>query len=62
MVMFWAQGSILTLIKKKDNIRVTHPEMTRFNITLDEGIKLVDWSVNNLSGGEILVPKLLLTS
>ena len=32
--------------------------MTRFNITLDEGIKLVDWSVNNLSGGEILVPKI----
>ena len=53
-----SRGSILTLIKKKNNFSITHPEMTRFNITLDEGIKLVDWSVNNLSGGEILVPKI----
>ena len=40
-----SRGSILTLINK-NNFRITHPEMTRFNITLDEGIKLVDWSVN----------------
>ena len=32
--------------------------MTRFNITLDQGIDLVNWSFENNLGGEIFVPKL----
>ena len=32
--------------------------MTRFNITLDEGVNLVMDSLNNNFGGEIVVPKL----
>ena len=32
--------------------------MTRFNISLDEGVKLVLWAMNNSYGGEILVPKI----
>ena len=32
--------------------------MTRFNITLDEGVEMVIWSINNSHGGEILVPKI----
>ena len=32
--------------------------MTRFNITLDEGVDLILWSIKNTFGGEIIVPKL----
>lgn len=37
---------------------ITHPEMTRFNITLDEGVDMVMWSIDNALGGEIFVPKI----
>lgn len=37
---------------------ITHPEMTRFNITLEEGVNMVIWSIENALGGEILVPKI----
>ena len=32
--------------------------MTRFNITMDEAINMVNWSLRNLKGGEILIPKI----
>ena len=32
--------------------------MTRFNITLNEGVKMVDWAIKNSLGGEIFVPKI----
>ena len=32
--------------------------MTRFNITLDQGVKAVDWAMQNSNGGEILIPKI----
>jgi FlaA1/EpsC-like NDP-sugar epimerase len=31
--------------------------MTRFNISLDEGVEMVLWALENANGGEILVPK-----
>ncbi|MDO9486783.1 MAG: polysaccharide biosynthesis protein, partial [Sphingomonadaceae bacterium] len=37
---------------------ITHPEMTRFNISLQEGVEMVLWSIENALGGEILVPKI----
>lgn len=37
---------------------ITHPDMTRFNITLEEGVDMVLWAVENSSGGEIFVPKI----
>jgi UDP-N-acetylglucosamine 4,6-dehydratase (inverting) len=37
---------------------ITHPEMTRFNISLEEGVDLVLWAAENAWGGEVLVPKL----
>ena len=37
---------------------MTEKNMTRFNITLDEGVKLVDWVHDNAFGGEIFVPKI----
>lgn len=32
--------------------------MTRFNITLQEGVDMVLWALQNLQGGEIFVPKI----
>jgi UDP-N-acetylglucosamine 4,6-dehydratase (inverting) len=37
---------------------ITHPDMTRFNITLQEGVDMVLWSMENALGGEIFVPKI----
>jgi len=37
---------------------ITDPEMTRFNITLEEGVEMVLWSIDNCLGGEIFVPKI----
>ncbi len=56
-----SRGSILTeFIKqsKKNNIFITDKSMTRFNISLNDAVKMVDWTINNAKGGEIFVPKL----
>lgn len=57
-----SRGSVvplfLDIFKKKKEFTITHPEMTRFNITLEDGIKFVDWCFKNNSGGEIFIPKL----
>lgn len=45
-------------MRNNKTLPVTDKEMTRFNITLEESIKLVDWSLENSIGGEIFVPKL----
>jgi UDP-N-acetylglucosamine 4,6-dehydratase (inverting) len=37
---------------------ITHPSMTRFNISLQEGVDLVLWALENAWGGELFVPKL----
>jgi len=37
---------------------ITDPAMTRFNISLDEGVDLVLWALEHVRGGEILVPKI----
>jgi UDP-N-acetylglucosamine 4,6-dehydratase len=37
---------------------ITDPQMTRFNISLQEGVDMVLWSIENAWGGEILVPKI----
>lgn len=37
---------------------ITDPRMTRFNITLDEGVDLVLHALRNMWGGEIYVPKI----
>jgi len=56
-----SRGSVIPyfLNKKKEGILpITHPEMTRFNITLEEGVNLVLFALENCIGGEIFVPKL----
>lgn len=37
---------------------ITDPTMTRFNISLDEGVDMVLWAFENALGGEIFVPKI----
>lgn len=37
---------------------ITSPDMTRFNITLQEGVDMVLWSIDSALGGEIFVPKI----
>lgn len=60
--VFGSRGSVvpIALKAKKENktFTLTNEKMTRFNISLDDGVKLVDWSSQNLIGGEIIVPKI----
>lgn len=37
---------------------ITDTEMTRFNISLQEGVDMVLWALENAAGGEIFVPKI----
>lgn len=37
---------------------ITDPEMTRFNISLDEGVEMVLWAIEHAVGAEVFVPKL----
>ncbi|MEM9312108.1 MAG: UDP-N-acetylglucosamine 4,6-dehydratase (inverting), partial [Pseudomonadota bacterium] len=39
-------------------IPITDPAMTRFNISLEEGVDMVLWALENAHGGEIFVPKI----
>lgn len=37
---------------------ITDSEMTRFNISLQEGVEMVLWALENAQGGEVFVPKI----
>ena len=56
-----SRGSVIPLFlqqSKSNLIKVTHKEMTRFNITLDQSVKYVLSCINKMEGGELFVPKL----
>lgn len=56
-----SRGSVVPffLEKRKTGVLpITHPEMTRFNISLEEGISLVLFALEHAIGGEIFVPKI----
>ena len=56
-----SRGSVIPFFIKeasKGELPITHPDMTRFNITLNEAINMVFWTLNNSIGGEIFVPKI----
>ena len=56
-----SRGSVIPffLQKVKDGVLpITSSEMTRFNITLREGVDMVMWAIENCRGGEIFVPKI----
>jgi UDP-N-acetylglucosamine 4,6-dehydratase/5-epimerase len=56
-----SRGSVIPFfLEKRSNgvLPITDPAMTRFNISLQEGVDMVLWSLENAWGGEILVPKI----
>ena len=56
-----SRGSVIPYFIEKaktGRIPITDENMTRFNITLQEGVDMVLWALKNALGGEILVPKI----
>jgi len=56
-----SRGSVIPffLEKRKTGVLpITDPSMTRFNISLQEGVDMVLWSLQNAWGGEVFVPKI----
>ncbi|WP_088281770.1 UDP-N-acetylglucosamine 4,6-dehydratase (inverting) [Ideonella sp. A 288] len=56
-----SRGSVIPFFAEKRAsgvLPITHPLMTRFNISLQEGVDMVLWSIEHAWGGEILVPKI----
>ena len=56
-----SRGSVIPFFmgKKKDGVLpITHNEMTRFNISLQDGVDMVMYALNNHLGGEIFIPKI----
>ena len=56
-----SRGSVMPLFisqKKNNLLEITDKSMTRFNISLSEGVETVLWTLKNMQGGEIVVPKL----
>lgn len=56
-----SRGSVFPIFlnqAKSGYFTVTDKRMTRFHITLDEAVEMVMWSIKNMLGGEIFVPKI----
>jgi UDP-N-acetylglucosamine 4,6-dehydratase len=56
-----SRGSVIPFfIKKRTSgvLPITDPAMTRFSISLREGIEMVLWALENAEGGEVFVPKI----
>jgi UDP-N-acetylglucosamine 4,6-dehydratase len=56
-----SRGSVIPFFlarRKTGVLPITDPAMTRFNISISEGVDMVLWALENSHGGEILVPKI----
>ena len=56
-----SRGSVIPFFLEKRAsgiLPITHPDMTRFNISLQDGVDMVLWSLENTWGGEVLIPKI----
>lgn len=56
-----SRGSVVPFFIKKRKegvLPITHAGMTRFNITLEEGVDMVMYAIENAWGGELFVPKI----
>ncbi len=56
-----SRGSVIPFFmdrKAEGVLPITDPRMTRFNISLQDGVEMVLWSIEHASGGEVLVPKI----
>ena len=56
-----SRGSVIPVFcqqRESGKITITHPDMTRFLITLDQGVEFVVRSLDQMVGGELFVPKI----
>lgn len=57
-----SRGSVIPLFQKRVRaglpLQITDPRMTRFSITLDQGVNMVLEALDCMEGGEIFVPKI----
>jgi UDP-N-acetylglucosamine 4,6-dehydratase len=56
-----SRGSVIPIFleqRKRGRITITDPRMTRFWITLDQGVRFVIRCIEQMHGGEIFVPKI----
>ncbi len=57
-----SRGSVIPFFMKKAKeegvLPITDRDMTRFNISLEDGVEMVLWAIENAIGGEIFVPKI----
>lgn len=56
-----SRGSVVPLFKeqrKSGRLTITDPRMTRFWITLDQGVRFVISCIERMQGGEVYIPKL----
>lgn len=56
-----SRGSVIPFFRNKAKegvLPITHREMTRFNISLEDGVEMVLWAVENAIGAELFVPKI----
>lgn len=56
-----SRGSVIPFFlerRKSGMLPITDDRMTRFNISLQEGVDMVLWAVEHAWGGEVLVPKI----
>lgn len=44
--------------KSGHRLQLTNPDMTRYWMTMDEAVELVAWTVEHMTGGELVVPEL----
>ena len=60
-----SRGSIIPLLNEignnpnKDHFLITHPNMTRFVMTLEQSVDLIDHAINYAASGHIVIPKLV---
>ena len=56
-----SNGSVIPFfLNKRDSgvLPITHPEMTRFNISIEDGVEMVLHALDHAWGGELFVPKI----
>lgn len=59
--VFASAGSLRILLErqsKQGKVKITHQDMTRFFMSIDEAVNLNLFALNNSIGGEIFIPKL----
>ena len=57
-----SRGSLIPLIKEKfkndESVCITHPDMTRFFLTLDSSVELIKTALDDNEGGKTFIPQI----